>query len=572
MGLSALAASLVSFDAAAAAGTWNFNPEPGVATDLSVIKITFPEFGSDAIMSDTHSKVNARLVNNTSGTTYVAYKCEYDWSTYNAMTMYFSVEGTSDQASITADGEYTLSIAPESFKNGNYYNQESGQWGWSSPAITAEYTIGGGVKNEMSNYTLSPKAGSVTSIPHVKITFPDTGWDGIDILSTDGISLTSADGDVFKVVGVTGNYTQTATLTFNHEFAMGDEPLTILNPGAYTLSVPAGAFKFDDWFATEDIVNGPISAIFVIEADEHNSVAQASVTPRQGEVKTLSAIQFSYGGGGVPQFADSDRWHEITISYHGNGDATYECVGIEQSDIHSGDYKLTFAAEGETEPVILDTPGDYVLNIPAGFFSDLSGVNYNERMYNAAQNVCYVIAVPTGDTDLEAYELSHADGSVLTEINSIGVTFPDAVNGVRVVDSSNVVLIYTPAKVSEDEPETVAGTDASETINSCGYSIKNRTVYFDFDRNGETIAADGTYKLVIPAGTLQEYGNPNSQNSLIEATYTIGDLESSVVLIGSENDGWKIYSLDGILVCRDAMTPGIYVMRRGAETRTILVK
>lgn len=90
---------------------------------------------------------------------------------------------------------------------------------------------------------------------------------------------------------------------------------------------------------------------------------------------------------------------------------------------------------------------------------------------------------------------------------------------------------------------------------------------------GRKIGASGTYTLTIPADVFaqQSYGNYKNleQQVIIEigGTSGIDDLEED-----SNDAQSEYYTLDGLKVNRDALAPGLYIVRKGDKTSKIVIR
>lgn len=280
-------------------------------TNLATIKVTFN--GLEMLTTPYLSDVNATLTNTTSGKKYVCVGVKTGgWKAPNEVTLSFGLEGTTEAlGEIKEDGTYKLSIAANSFKseieNPTYY----------SPLIEATYTIGGDVKDSMSDYTLTPGTGNVTEISSIKVDFPGTGFMGISIVSLDGITLTYINprgtvSRVAKVVKNEYNMGSFCTLMFNWEGSELKEPLTFIEPGTYTLDIPAGAFS--EFYATPK--NRHITATYTIVANG-GAMSTCQITPAAGNVDKIETIKLNFGGNEVSSLEFADDISDITIVRRG---------------------------------------------------------------------------------------------------------------------------------------------------------------------------------------------------------------------------------------------------------------
>lgn len=516
-----------------------FDPADGTTvTDLSVIKVTFE--GLEFITKPKIENISALLVNETTNETYEAVSVGFSWASPNAATMTFGIEGTSTAATITADGSYKLTIAAGSFKS------EEGE-GWLSPELTATYTIGA-EKTAMSTYTITPAAGDVESISSITVDFPDTGWNGVSYgADVSGITLVGNTGGlaetVYKVATskVTGTWDSGYILTFNYENSTTDQPVTILEPGEYTLTIPANTFT--QGYTSNPPGNNKIVARFTIKKNG-GPVSRPNVSPAAGVVTSLSAITFSFGGNEVGSLQTEAAWENITLTDRSDN-TVYKCESV---TVNASSAVATFAT--------IKKSGEYLLTVPAGAFS---GYTSDGRLSNDGFNILYTIPAPTGTGDLLNVTFE-SEETIVESIQHITFTFPDAAEGLKYPFASgitsDITLTYTPsANLNADE----------EVYHPIGAQLSNgNTVTLTF---GEALTATGTYKLTVPAGVFEEENNPSSTNALIERTYSI-DIRNGVdSIIAGNNSTFTVISLQGVTLLSDAsaevvadLPAGIYII------------
>lgn len=483
-------------------------PAPdGEVTNLATIKFTFD--GLEMIAQQNISKISAMLTNETTGDRYVAVKVQYSYSEWNAATLSFGIEGSSTPvADISADGTYKLEVAAGSFKsemvNPTYY----------SPAISKTYTIGGEPADEMSSYTLTPAAGNVTEIGAVRIAFPGTGWKGIKIVSTDGITLTytSLNGQttrVAKIVKTSCIGDTWCEMQFEWEDATVKEPMTFITPGTYVLDIPAGAFTM---FFGGTAVNRHIVANYTIEQNG-GVMSTPSVQPAPGEVTEIRTVTLNFGNA-AHNLEFADDLSAITITRKGELKTTWRCIGTTASQYSA---TLTFARGNSDIAGTINSPGEYLLSIPAGM---ISGYTSSGRKFNDGLQYLYVIR--QGVNNMTTWTIS-PETETVAELGNVQVTFPDVQDDILLpADYDGITLAYTPY-----------GSDAVETTSHPrGSQHQGKTVTLAFGaENGTPFTAPGTYALTIPKGTFREDGNSASSNTLIEKTYVIAPVEATEVTL-----------------------------------------
>ncbi|MDE6655143.1 MAG: hypothetical protein K2K37_12245 [Muribaculaceae bacterium] len=159
---------------------------------------------------------------------------------------------------ITEEGEYTLYIPANYFNIGDQFDVHG------NAAAEIAYTIGGqvAVAHEL---TVTPEAGNVSALDRIDISAED-----IESAMPDyekSITITDAEGnEVFAATGA--EIDETAfnwdTWEFNGFYI---EP-NIVEPGVYTLSIPAGMFAFAD-----ETTNDALTAVYTITTTSIGMVA-----------------------------------------------------------------------------------------------------------------------------------------------------------------------------------------------------------------------------------------------------------------------------------------------------------
>lgn len=513
-------------------------PAPGDAvTDLASITVTFD--GLEILTKPTMSTVSATLVNETTGTSYKAVDVKFSFMTPNAATLKFGVEGTSTALSeIKEDGTYKLSVAAGSFKCENvaptYY----------SPVIEATYVIGAEPKDNMTDYVLTPGAGAVTEINTIDVNFPGTGFMGIQIASTDGITLTYTRGmtqRVAKVVKTDYSWGSNCGLQFDWEDATVDEPMTFLAPGDYTLDIPEGAFK--EFGGTA--VNRPIHAVYTIAA-QGGAMSSCSLTPAAGEVNELTNVDINFGGNEVSNLEWGSDLSAITITRKGEMHTVWHCISA--SGLNNSSVRLSFARENSTTATAINAPGEYLLNVPAGL---ISGYTSQGRKSNDAIQALYTII--TGVNNMRGYILTPGQENV-AELKDIVLSFPRVADGVTLPAENNITLVFTPEEGGADE--------VTYAPRGCQINGNEVTIVFG-NADNEAFTADGTYRLTVPEGTFGEFGNSSSVSPLIEMTYVIDNVETGISGITVEDGSAAVYNLHGMIVRRAGdsrqLPAGIYI-------------
>lgn len=159
---------------------------------------------------------------------------------------------------ITEPGSYDV-IIPSS-----YFLLGEDQMASASKQQTVTYVIKG--ESKPLNYTVSPAAGNVQSIPETLVlTFPDEDYADVDWNYTSGASLTDADGNAYALDFAAGTGYNQINVTLK------DGAITAA--GTYTLSFPAGMFIFGEWGDTSS--ESPVEFTYVIGTTGIDSLVAA---------------------------------------------------------------------------------------------------------------------------------------------------------------------------------------------------------------------------------------------------------------------------------------------------------
>jgi hypothetical protein len=135
-------------------GQYVLTPDPSTELEeISTIKIDFPDTGWDGIAKPDLTNVTLICEENPS-LKYTVTKSSWLWG--SDVTMSFSLEGSSDIATITAAGHYTLTIPAGTIAN--YFDSSK-----TNEEIVATYVIPAAKETTMTAYTLTPAAPTATS-------------------------------------------------------------------------------------------------------------------------------------------------------------------------------------------------------------------------------------------------------------------------------------------------------------------------------------------------------------------------------------------------------------------------
>lgn len=437
-----------------------------------------------------------------------------------------------------------VNVTPDNAGGGTstgWINQESHEW-TITEAGTYEYTIaaydgtnsaGGFLQvtvdqsTTMTKYTLSPTSGStVTDLPSVSVTFPDTDWlwgTKVNEEKLGDITLTADNGTVYNAVKYDNMLdAQKVTLSFGYK-EVGKE-MTIVNPGKYTLHIPAGIIS--DWNDAE-AVNDEITAAYTV-SDGSNAIPMPEFAPAPGEVRSITDITLTFDEAVSNLTLSGETWKNICLTdYEDSGDITFKCT---KAAVNGNVATLTFA----TEEKPIKTKAYYVLTIPAGA---LSATVDGTECTSTAMTGLYFVTPPTGPDDLVAYDFPGTSVGVhnmvwVESLQTIELRFPNAENGIQYPfgDLSVITLDYTPAADIEADPAIYKCTGAQ-------YDVTNGYITLVFDYAKGAMEQYGIYKLTIPANTFAEQDNPNSKNRLIERTYRIASEDEVGLRLYYNQDG-----------------------------------
>lgn len=508
-----------SFNAYANMNSYTIDPAPGAVQEISSVKFTFEMEMLTNVKVDKFTEV---FITNKDNPTqqYGVLSVSYGGFGDPSVTLKFCVPGTTDAVVITDDGTWNLVIPAGVLKGlDSNWIEELG------PEIDVEWIIGGEPENDMSRYVLDPPSGEISKLSSIKVSFPDTDWNGIadpkDNLS--GITLTKEGypTKVYTVIKYDYTFGNDATLYFDLADAEVKNAMDIVEAGTYSLKIPAQTFK--KGYTSEEIYNSEISATYTIPSVAGQYMSGYSVTPAAGKVEKISTITFTFGGVSGQCFV-VDGADLSTIKLHRKGESyeqkDYICLEAQWNNKNA--FTLSFAEEGGSTPVEIVNSGEYMLTVPAGmFYQPLDLVDWK----NDAITLLYHIEKPTSTTSLENYEIVPADGEELASFSGVTITFPDTNEGLQYPfgEMENVNLTV---RSYVDGSETVYGETGRE------YSLTEpNKVGILFAQPLEPLTTPGEYTVNIPSGTFFEAGNPNATNVDIVATYTIPAVPAESIVL-----------------------------------------
>ncbi|MDE6741756.1 MAG: hypothetical protein K2J58_05440 [Muribaculaceae bacterium] len=321
--------------------------------------------------------------------------------------------------------------------------------------------------------------------------------------------------------------------------------------GSYTVYFEPGCFNMGDQFESKR--SRSLSSSFTVAgvgADPQEALKYASVTPESGStVEVIDEILLVYA---EPVVCDD---FEIYVL---GADQSVAATGICRTDFMDN----TMIVVQLNEPIT--KAGSYNVVIPAhniinGDYFESDG---KEGLCNPEYHLLYTIegnddpVVDPAEQEVFNYtEVSPADGSVVNELSSISLWFPDVV-----MTMDDIAYVYK-ADALESDPVSTASVNWTMTDD----------LLINVDLKTPVLEA-GDYVVVIPARTISnlEYADSDGKNGIcnpeIRLSYTV-DPTSTAVEAVSVAAAVDVYDVHGRLVLHNAsaadvktLTKGIYVV------------
>lgn len=438
-------------------GAYTLTPEEGEVTEITTIKLNFPNTG---IMGIDEPNTSGITLVSDAGKVYKVVSTNYTYETF--AECYFAPEGESVPVTIKTPGTYTLTVPAGAF------------WKYNKPAITndeitAVYTITGtGEPDEpepttdpFSGYTSTPADGeNVGQFSLLTITFPAMPEGGLDWpIDASAITLTSADGNI-SLAGNSPMLSKLNTLIIG--FSATDtqyiDHQTITEAGTYTVHIPAGTLSAD---GKPELKNEDIEISFTIDP-MLNFCCKFSPDPSK-VYSSLSEIKV-LPDGAMKSIAPAEGGGAITLSSA------------------EGEYTLIPSADGEgvalaLAPDAMLNAGEWTLTIPAGALTAL-----NESG----------LTIPNPEEITACYNIKEATRYTFTTSPEEGATL-------SILTKYTVDVEGKPKKVTVD---TTAGTallvnDKDEQFEMAA-KVSGTSVMLA-PKNG-AVTTPGTYTVSIPEG------------------------------------------------------------------------
>lgn len=337
--------------------------------DLNTISLTFPA-GSNVGYYDVHPAVGT-LTNVTTDEVWYCLTPQMSFTDEGAkvFTFEFSELGESTPANINSVGDYTFTVR-------GLYTSSIDEDGEESepvdlPVINATYTI-----NYPVEYTLDPADGSVVkSISAVTISFAagsNVGFIG-DTYPAVAILENTETEDVWYCVDPADNgFDDDGNRMFVLDFSEfgSDETVDITLPGVYKLSIRGlytSTLKDDE--ESDEVLLPIITATYTISYP-----VEYSFTPASGsEVENISSIVLTFEGNPNIGIYEEMRPAAVVLENLTTGNVWY-CESPIKARLEDGssEFTMTFNELGDSESVVIDEEGEYLLTVKGIYESVLN--------------------------------------------------------------------------------------------------------------------------------------------------------------------------------------------------------
>lgn len=293
-----------------------------------------------------------------------------------------------------------------------------------------------------------------------------------------------------------------------------------------------------------------VAAVMSVAAHSQYTMGDYTINPASGStVKSIEVITVTFNGtaDGIDQhILPSNVGQYITIT---SGDKVYRAL-----EYHAG----AGLASSEDELYIrfpkITMAGTYTLNIAEGVVKDYDQAESAEAGDGYSVNGPITATYTIAEKYMNVWELDPEDGSTVTSLSTITLTFPRTATRDGIDEYGNPTAHIT--------------LTCGETVyrpTRCDLNSDYTAAIIKFER----ITTPGNYVLNIPAESYQEFDSwGESVNPEINAYYTISD-NSSVddVAVGAEPTTVTVVDLMGRVILSaadkgsvDALAPGFYVI------------
>ena len=348
---------------------------------------------------------------------------------------------------VTEPGFLSLYIPEETFTA-----TEDGTF---NPELTSPITVLAPTNTFAFESTTPADNANLLELSTVKVTYAD-----VPTLATEGASV-----DVINTE--TSTAVTTATVAYDAEdwnsvvFTLA---AAITTPGTYTLTIPDEFIwnsQYNDIAEDKGVSQGATyTPATTLTFTVIGPIAPISITPAdQAIVESFTSATITF-----EENVTYNELMEVTIAQRGG-------LYYQKANVNVDGATVTVSAPEE-----ITEAGTYAISVPAGAFSTADGRT------NEAFTTMFTITEPAGPADTFVYTSAvPADGSEVAELSSITVTYPQ-----WVCDYIN----ETPFNVVDAESNVV--TTASLTYND---NWEDVVIVLE-----ETITAEGTYTITVPAG------------------------------------------------------------------------
>ena len=468
-------------------------PEEGETADLNTITLTFPEattFAAEASALTFHND-----------------------NYYNATVKSVVMSEDGLTATITSEAGYPGWMVGESYTLNIPEGAFVGASGAATEALSYTWTIATPAPETFSFTEVTPTQGEVESLSEILIDFggfrprPVEGW------SYPSYNILDANGNIVTTAATNYSYENLdGTYYYKLKATLGK---TVTDPGTYTLTIPAGAFK--DLEASSGYkVNEEIVLSWTIKAP---AMQVSTVAPEEGETADLNTITLTF-----PE-ATTFAAEASALTFHNDNYYTASVKSVVMSE------------DGLTATITSEAgyPGwklgeSYTLNIPEGAFVGASGAATEALSYTwtiAVEKFTYVSVTP-------------AQGEV-TELSEILICFAHEAYGNSLLPTLNLIDEYGAVI-------TTASTTRAQDADGNWYAIKATLA--------EKVTAAGTYILQVPEDVFKDtdFGDGNT-NKAFNLKWIIDSNTYTLALNIDPADGSTVTALDKI-----SFTPGAGVM------------
>lgn len=202
----------------------------------------------------------------------------------------------------------------------------------------------------------------------------------------------------------------------------------ITEAGKYKLTIPKGAYKWEDSYFGEIYYNDLVVAEYEIKVNSATAFAIKSVDPQEGEVETLSVITISFDD----QYFAAGLWNnEKTVNVINASDEVVTTGSVATSEANAN-IVITLA-----QPVT--EKGEYVVVVPEGAVED-----YNDKsIANPEIKLNYVISVSGIESviaDAENVDV-YATSGILIKKNASKTDLNNLVPGIYVINGKKVCIM-----------------------------------------------------------------------------------------------------------------------------------